>query len=90
MLLHGTEAQKQKYLPRLATGELTAAFCLTEASSGSDAASIQTTAVESEDGKGYILNGTKIYISNGGIADFMTVIARNMVGKVLIMSFDLQ
>ncbi|KAL7636235.1 UNVERIFIED_CONTAM: hypothetical protein RMT77_012992 [Armadillidium vulgare] len=78
LLLHGTDAQKQKYLPRLATGEWTAAFCLTEASSGSDAASIQTSAVESEDGKGYILNGTKIYISNGGTADFMTVFARNL------------
>ncbi|RMX59352.1 hypothetical protein pdam_00014009 [Pocillopora damicornis] len=76
ILLLGTEEQKQKYLPRLASGEHMAAFCLTEPSSGSDAASIQTKATLSEDGKHFLLNGSKIWISNGGWADVMTVFAR--------------
>lgn len=76
ILLLGTEEQKQKYLPRLASGEHMAAFCLTEPSSGSDAASIQTKATLSEDGKHFLLNGSKIWISNGGWADIMTVFAR--------------
>lgn len=61
ILLFGTPAQKEKYLPTLATGEKFAAFCLTEPSSGSDASSIRTRAVLSEDGKHYILNGSKIW-----------------------------
>lgn len=76
ILLYGTEEQKQKYLPRLASGEQLAAFCLTEPSSGSDAASIQTRATLSEDGKSYYLNGNKIWISNGGLAEVFTVFAR--------------
>jgi len=76
LLLYGTEEQKKKYLPKLATGETVAAFCLTEPSSGSDAGSIQTKAELSEDGTHYLLTGTKIWISNGGIADFFTVFAR--------------
>lgn len=79
LLLAGTEEQKQKYLPRLATGEQVAAFCLTEPSSGSDAASIQTKAVLSEDGKTWHLTGSKIWISNGGIADVFTVFAKTEV-----------
>ncbi|KAM7402729.1 hypothetical protein PAMP_017943 [Pampus punctatissimus] len=75
----GNEAQKQKYLPRLASGEHTAAFCLTEPGSGSDAASIQTRATLSEDGKHYLINGSKIWISNGGTADIMTVFAKTEV-----------
>ncbi|XP_014790047.1 complex I assembly factor ACAD9, mitochondrial [Octopus bimaculoides] len=76
ILLFGNEEQKMKYLPKLAAGEEIAAFCLTEPSSGSDAASIQTRATLSEDGKTYLLNGGKIWISNGGIADVFTVFAR--------------
>ncbi|XP_020631609.1 acyl-CoA dehydrogenase family member 9, mitochondrial-like [Orbicella faveolata] len=79
ILLCGTEAQKQKYLPRLASGEHIAAFCLTEPSSGSDAASIQTRATLSDDGKHFLLNGSKIWISNGGWADVMTVFARTHI-----------
>ena len=75
LLLFGTDAQKQKYLPRLATGELIAAFCLTESGAGSDAASIQTKAVKDSNGD-WVLNGEKIWITNGGIADFFTVFAR--------------
>ncbi|XP_047438684.1 complex I assembly factor ACAD9, mitochondrial [Mugil cephalus] len=79
ILIAGNEAQKQKYLPKLASGEHVAAFCLTEPGSGSDAASIQTRATLSEDGKHYLINGSKIWISNGGFADIMTVFARTEV-----------
>ena len=75
LLLFGTDAQKQKYLPRLATGEWLAAFCLTEPGSGSDAASIKTTATNNPDGT-WTLNGEKIWITNGPLADFFTVFAR--------------
>lgn len=75
LLLFGSEAQKGKYLPRLASGEMIAAFCLTEAGAGSDAASVRTRAVRNDDGS-WILNGEKIWITNGGIADFYTVFAR--------------
>ena len=75
ILLFGTEAQKEKYLPGLASGDMIAAFCLTESGSGSDAASIRTNAVQSAAG-GWTLNGEKIWITNGGIADFYTVFAR--------------
>lgn len=76
ILLLGTEAQQQKYLPRLATGEWVAAFALTEPDAGSDAASIKTLAELSPDGEGYVLNGNKIWITNGGFADLFTVFAR--------------
>ncbi|XP_017776154.1 PREDICTED: very long-chain specific acyl-CoA dehydrogenase, mitochondrial [Nicrophorus vespilloides] len=79
ILLYGNPAQKQKYLPRVTTGKEYAAFCLTEPSSGSDAGSIRTKAVLSPDGKHYIMNGSKIWISNGGIADIMTVFAQTPV-----------
>ena len=74
LLLFGTEEQKARYLPRLATGEMIAAFCLTEPGAGSDAAGIKTTAVR--DGEDWILNGEKLWITNGGIADFFTVFAK--------------
>ncbi|MCF7803801.1 MAG: acyl-CoA dehydrogenase family protein [Candidatus Marinimicrobia bacterium] len=76
LLLFGSDELKQKYLPGLATGEQLAAFALTEPGSGSDAASIATRAELSDDGKYYILNGTKIWITNGGIADVFTVFAQ--------------
>lgn len=79
ILIAGNEEQQQKYLPKLASGEHIAAFCLTEPGSGSDAASIQTRATLSEDGKHYLINGSKIWISNGGMADIMTVFARTEV-----------
>ncbi|KAH3816308.1 hypothetical protein DPMN_117821, partial [Dreissena polymorpha] len=79
ILIAGTREQKEKYLPKLATGEQLAAFCLTEPSSGSDAASIQTRATLSEDGKTFHLNGGKIWITNGGIADVFTVFAKTEV-----------
>uniref|UniRef100_A0A8C7P101 Uncharacterized protein n=1 Tax=Oncorhynchus mykiss TaxID=8022 RepID=A0A8C7P101_ONCMY len=79
ILIAGSEEQKAKYLPKLASGEHVAAFCLTEPGSGSDAASIQTKATLSEDRKTYLLNGSKIWISNGGFADLMTVFARTEV-----------
>jgi acyl-CoA dehydrogenase family protein 9 len=74
LLLFGSDAQRAKYLPRLATGELIAAFCLTEPGSGSDAASIRTTA--RRDGDDWVLDGNKLWITNGGIADFFTVFAK--------------
>ncbi|XP_006899152.1 PREDICTED: very long-chain specific acyl-CoA dehydrogenase, mitochondrial isoform X1 [Elephantulus edwardii] len=79
ILLFGTKAQKEKYLPKLASGEILAAFCLTEPSSGSDAASIRSTAVPSSCGKYYTLNGSKIWISNGGLAEIFTVFAKTPV-----------
>jgi len=75
LLLFGSDAQKERYLPRLASGQLIAAYCLTESGSGSDAASIQTKAVRNADGD-WVLNGEKLWITNGGIADFYTVFAR--------------
>uniref|UniRef100_A0A8C6TH02 Very long-chain specific acyl-CoA dehydrogenase, mitochondrial n=1 Tax=Neogobius melanostomus TaxID=47308 RepID=A0A8C6TH02_9GOBI len=76
ILLFGNQAQKEKYLPRLATGEDIAAFCLTEPASGSDAASIKTIAVQSPCGTYFTLNGGKIWISNGGLAEIFTVFAK--------------
>ena len=76
LLYYGTEEQKAKYIPKLATGEWKAAYCLTEPGSGSDANSGKTKAVLSEDGKHYILNGQKMWITNGGFANFMTVFAK--------------
>jgi len=77
--MYGTEEQKRKYLPKLASGEMVAAFALTEPSSGSDAASVQTKAKLSQDGTHWIMNGNKIWISNGGTADFFTVFANTVV-----------
>ncbi|XP_019724295.1 complex I assembly factor ACAD9, mitochondrial [Hippocampus comes] len=79
ILIAGNESQKKKYLPKLASGEHIAAFCLTEPGSGSDAASIQMRATLSNDGKQYLLSGSKIWISNGGMADIMTVFAKTEV-----------
>merc|ERR1719266_547281 len=79
ILIAGSPEQKEKYLPRLASGEDLAAFALTEPSSGSDANSIKTRADLSPDGKHWILNGAKIWISNGGIAEIFTVFAKTPV-----------
>ncbi|KAF7657831.1 hypothetical protein LDENG_00021290 [Lucifuga dentata] len=76
ILLFGNQTQKEKYLPKLASGEHIAAFCLTEPASGSDAASIKTTAVQSPCGQYFTLNGSKIWISNGGLAEIFTVFAK--------------
>lgn len=72
----GTEQQKQKYLPRLASGEIVGAYALSEASSGSDAMNSRTRAQLSGDGKHYILNGEKMWITNAGFADLFTVFAK--------------
>ncbi|MCJ8731435.1 hypothetical protein PDJAM_G00199600 [Pangasius djambal] len=79
ILLFGNKQQKEKYLPKLASGETIAAFCLTEPSSGSDAASIRSVAVPSPCGKYFTLNGSKIWISNGGLAEIFTVFAKTPV-----------
>jgi alkylation response protein AidB-like acyl-CoA dehydrogenase len=76
LLYYGNDSQKEKYIPKLATGEWKAAYCLTEPGSGSDANSGKTKAVLSEDGKNYILNGQKMWITNGGFADLFTVFAK--------------
>jgi alkylation response protein AidB-like acyl-CoA dehydrogenase len=76
LVLFGTPEQKRKYLPRLATGELIAAYALTEPGSGSDALAAKTRAVLSADGKSYKLNGTKQYITNAAFADLFTVFAK--------------
>ncbi|WP_201558056.1 acyl-CoA dehydrogenase family protein [Psychrobacter sp. 72-O-c] len=74
LVIDGTEEQKQKYLPRLASGEIIGSFCLTEPDSGSDAASLKTTAIK--DGDTYVINGTKRYITNAPEAGVFTVMAR--------------
>ncbi len=76
IVFYGTEAQKQYYLPKLASGEWIAAYALTEPGVGSDAMGLSTRAELAEDGKYYILNGTKQWISNAGFADVMIVFAR--------------
>jgi hypothetical protein len=76
ILYFGTEAQKQKYIPKLANGEWKGAYGLTEPNSGSDALSAKTTATLSADGKHYLLNGQKCWITNGGFADVYTVFAK--------------
>jgi acyl-CoA dehydrogenase family member 9 len=86
VLLWGTEAQKKRYLPRLASGELIAAFCLTEPGAGSDAASIRTRAAKNADGS-WTLSGEKIWITNGGIAGFYTVFARTDEGHGKMTAF---
>merc|ERR1719511_477795 len=79
ILLCGTPEQKAQYLPKLATGENFAAFALTEPASGSDASSIKTRAELNKEGTRWILNGGKIWISNGGIAEIFTVFAKTPV-----------
>lgn len=74
ILIDGTEAQKQRYIPALATGDIISSFCLTEPDVGSDASSVQTTAIK--EGDTYILNGTKRFITNGPHANLFTVMAR--------------
>src|SRR3981189_1684461 len=83
ILLFGTPEQRRRYLPKLATGEMIAAFCLTESRAGSDAGAIRTQAVKNADGS-WTLNGEKIWITNGGIADLYTVFARTSspAGKI--------
>ncbi len=88
ILLYGTEEQKKKYLPALATGEKFGAYCLTEPDAGSDANSGKTRAKLSEDGKHYIINGQKMWISNAGFADTFTFFAKidddkNITGFVI-------
>lgn len=85
LLLFGTEEQKRKYLPQLATGEMVACFCLTEPSAGSDAAGIKCKAVK--EGNDWILTGEKIWITNGGLADFFTVFARTDTPEGQITAF---
>lgn len=88
IVLYGTEAQKQKYLPDLATGTKFGAYCLTEPDAGSDANSGKTRAKLSDDGKHYIINGQKMWISNAGFADTFTLFAKidddkNITGFVI-------
>jgi alkylation response protein AidB-like acyl-CoA dehydrogenase len=83
ILYYGNDEQRAKYSTRLATGEMLGAYCLTEPGAGSDANSGKTRAVLSEDGKHYILNGQKMWITNGGFADVMTVFAKIDNDRVL-------
>lgn len=86
ILLFGNDEQKARYLPRLASGEMIAAFCLTEAGAGSDAASIRTSAKRNADGS-WTLNGEKIWITNGGIAQLYTVFARTDTPEGKVSAF---
>jgi acyl-CoA dehydrogenase family protein 9 len=85
LLMFGTPAQKEKYMSKLASGEMIAAYCLTEAGAGSDAASIKTKA--HLEGDHWILSGEKIWITNGGIADFFTVFAQTNTPEGKITAF---
>ena len=76
ILYYGTDEQKEQYLPKLATGEWKAAYCLSEPDSGSDANSGKTKAILSEDSKHYLINGQKMWITNGGFADLLIVFAK--------------
>jgi alkylation response protein AidB-like acyl-CoA dehydrogenase len=76
LVYFGTEEQKKKYLPRLATGEIVGAYALSEATSGSDALNCRARATLSTDGKNYLLNGEKMWITNAGFADLFTVFAK--------------
>ena len=76
LLYYGNSEQKEKYIPKLATGEWKAAYCLTEPSAGSDANSGKTKAVLDKEGKNYIINGQKMWITNAGFADLFTVFAK--------------
>jgi len=76
LIYYGTKEQKDKYLEKLMTGEMLAAYCLTEPGSGSDALGAKTSAVLSDDGEYYLLNGTKQWITNAGFADLFTVFAK--------------
>jgi alkylation response protein AidB-like acyl-CoA dehydrogenase len=92
ILYFGNDAQKQKYLPKLATGEWKGSYCLTEPGSGSDALAAKTKAILSEDGKYYILNGQKMWITNAGFADVFTVFAQvdgdKFTGFIIEKSFE--
>src|SRR6059036_3445802 len=91
LLLFGTHEQKQRWLPKLVTGEQLAAFALTEEQAGSDAANVQMRATPSEDGSHYVLNGEKRYITNAAVSQVWTVMARTPVpgkpGKDAITAF---
>jgi alkylation response protein AidB-like acyl-CoA dehydrogenase len=76
ILYYGNEEQKAKYLPKLATGEYKASYCLTEPDAGSDANAGKTKAILTEDGKFYLLNGQKMWITNGGFSDILIVFAK--------------
>jgi alkylation response protein AidB-like acyl-CoA dehydrogenase len=76
LLYYGNQEQKEKYIPKLATGEWKAAYCLTEPSSGSDANSAKTKATLDKSGENYIINGQKMWITNAGFADLFTVFAK--------------
>jgi alkylation response protein AidB-like acyl-CoA dehydrogenase len=76
IVLFGTEEQKQKYLPKIGSAEWISAYCLSESGSGSDALAAKSTARMSEDGKHWILNGEKMWITNGGFADVLTIFAK--------------
>ena len=76
LVYFGTEQAKAKYLPKLASGEWLASYCLTEAESGSDALSMRSKAVLSDDGSAYVLNGSKMWITNAGLANLFTIVTR--------------
>src|SRR5437867_8324670 len=84
----GTEAAKQKYLPKIAAGDLITAYALTEAGSGSDAMAAKATAKLSADGAHYILNGEKMFITNGGFADIYIVCAKVGGDKFRVIIFE--
>jgi len=83
LMYYGNEEQKQRYLPKLASGEMAGAYCLTEPNAGSDANAGKTNAVLTDDGKHYVLNGQKMWITNAGFSDLLTVFAKIDNDRVL-------
>ncbi|MDQ6686301.1 MAG: acyl-CoA dehydrogenase family protein [Actinomycetota bacterium] len=80
LLQHGTDEQKQKYLPKMATGEVRGAFSMSEPGCGSDVSAIKTKAVKADDGDGYVIDGQKMWLTNGGSANLVAVLVRTDEG----------
>ncbi|MDQ6934229.1 MAG: acyl-CoA dehydrogenase family protein [Actinomycetota bacterium] len=80
LLQHGTDEQKQKYLPKMATGEVRGAFSMSEPGCGSDVSAIKTKAVKADDGEGYVIDGQKMWLTNGGSANLVAVLVRTDEG----------
>src|SRR5919199_777644 len=80
LLQHGTDEQRQRYLPRMATGEVRGAFSMSEPHTGSDVSAIRTRAVKDDDGDGWTITGQKMWLTNGGSSSLVAVLVRTELG----------